>query len=386
MIPCQRHLFDIPDDVAYFNCAYMSPLMKPALEAGTVGLARKAHPWELTPDKFFTGADEFRATAAQLLDCSADCIAIVPSASYGIATAARNLPVRKGQSILVLEEQFPSNYYPWQRRAEGTGASLKIVAWPADNDWTAAVLESLTPDVAIAALPNVQWTSGGRLDLVRIGAACRKLGAALVLDLTQSLGALPFSVGGLKNDLQNGVQPDFAVAASYKWLLGPYSVGLFYVAPKWQGGVPLEENWIQRANARDFSTLILYTEDYDAGARRFDMGERANFASLPAAVRAMKQLLEWDVSQISETAGALNRHMAEAAADLGFSAPSEPLRAPHYLSLRRKAAIPKELPEMLAREKVFVSVRGSSIRVTPNVYNTVEDGERLIACLRRIAA
>jgi selenocysteine lyase/cysteine desulfurase len=386
MIPCQRHLFDIPDDVAYLNCAYMSPLMKPALEAGTVGLARKAHPWELTPDQFFTGADEFRATAAQLLDCSADCIAIVPSASYGIATAARNLPVNKGQSILVLDEQFPSNYYPWQRRAEETGASLKVVAWPADNDWTGAVLDSLTSDVAIAALPHVQWTSGGRLDLVRIGAACRKLGAALVLDLTQSLGALPFSVGGLKNDLQNGVQPDFAVAASYKWLLGPYSVGLLYVAPKWQGGIPLEENWIQRANAQDFSSLILYTEDYDAGARRFDMGERANFASLPAAVRAMKQLLEWNVAQISETAGALNRHLAEAAADLGFSAPSEPLRAPHYLSLRRKAAIPKELPEVLAREKVFVSVRGSSIRVTPNVYNTVEDGERLIVCLRRIAA
>src|ERR1035441_904832 len=163
MIACQRHLFDIPDDVAYLNCAYMSPLMKPALEAGTAGLARKAHPWEITPDKFFTGADEFRATAAQLVGCSAD-------------------------------------------------------------------------DMAIAALPHVHWTSGGRLDLVRIGEACRNLGAALALDLTQSLGALPFSVGSLKNDLQNAVQPDFAVAASYKWLLGPYSAGLLYVAPKWQQG------------------------------------------------------------------------------------------------------------------------------------------------------
>jgi selenocysteine lyase/cysteine desulfurase len=116
------------------------------------------------------------------------------------------------------------------------------------------------------------------------------------------------------------------------------------------------------------------------------MGERSNFALLPAAVRAMKQLLDWGVAQISETAGALNRQLAEAAADLGFSAPAEPLRAPHYLALRRKEAIPKQLPEMLAREKVFVSVRGSSIRVTPHVYNTVEDGERLIACLRRIAS
>jgi selenocysteine lyase/cysteine desulfurase len=381
MTPCQRHLFDIPDDVAYLNCAYMSPLMKSAMDAGTAGLARKTHPWEITPDKFFTGADEFRATAAQLIDCSPGDIAIVSSASYGIATAARNLPVKKGQSILVLEEQFPSNYYSWQRRAEEAGAALKVVAWPENNDWTTAVLDALTPDVAIAALPNVQWTSGGRLDLVRIGEACRKLGAALALDLTQSLGALPFSA----RSSQNGVQPDFAVAATYKWLLGPYSVGVLYVAPKWQNGKPLEENWIQRANARDFSSLILYTDKYDEGARRFDMGERANFALLPAAMRAMKQLLEWKVLQVSETVGALNRRLAEAAAELGFDAPAEPWRAPHYLALRRNAPIPKELPEMLAREKVFVSVRGSSIRVTPHVYNTIEDCERLIACLRRIA-
>jgi selenocysteine lyase/cysteine desulfurase len=377
MLPCQRHLFDIPDDVAYLNCAYMSPLMKPALEAGITGLTRKAHPWELTSDKFFTGSEDFRATAAQLIGSSADDIAIVPSASYGIATAAKNLPVKKNQSILVLAEQFPSNYYAWERLAEKTGAALKIVSWPEDDDWTAAVLHDLTADVAIAVLPHVQWTSGGQLDLVRIGAACRNLGSTLALDLTQSLGALPFNVGD--------IQPDFAVAACYKWLLGPYSVGLLYVAPQLHNGIPLEENWIQRANARDFSSLILYTENYDHGARRFDMGERSNFALLPAADRAIKQLLEWRVDQISETAGAMSSRIAQAAAELGFHAPREPLRAPHYLALRRKLPIPKELPEMLAREKVFVSVRGSSIRVTPNVYNTIEDCDRLIACLRRVA-
>ncbi|MGA2353847.1 MAG: aminotransferase class V-fold PLP-dependent enzyme [Terriglobales bacterium] len=375
MLACQRHLFDIPDDVAYLNCAYMSPLMKSALDAGNIGLGRKAHPWEITPAKFFTGSDEFRTTAAQLLDASADDIAIVPSASYGIATAARNLPIKKGQSILVLDEQFPSHYYAWQRRAEEMGAQLKVVAWPEDQDWTAAVLNALTEDVAIAALPNVQWTGGGRLDLVRIGEACRKIGAALALDLTQSLGALPFSV--------KDVQPDFAVAASYKWLLGPYSVGLLYVARKWHDGMPLEENWIQRANARDFSSLILYTGDYDAGARRFDMGERSNFALLPASVRAMKQLLEWNVEQVSETVGALNRQLASAAQELGFSVPPDDLRGPHYLCLRRKAGIPRDLPEKLAREKVFVSVRGTSIRVTPHVYNTTADCERLISCLKQ---
>jgi selenocysteine lyase/cysteine desulfurase len=374
MIPCQRHLFDIPEDVTYLNCAYMSPLMRAVVEAGNVALARKAHPWEFTPDKFFTGSEEFRATAARLIDAPAECVAIVSSASYGVATAALNLPVCKGQRILVLDEQFPSNYYPWQRLASERGAALAVVPWPEDGDWTAAVLNSLTDEVAIAALPHVQWTSGGKLDLVRIGEACRRVGAALFLDLTQSLGALPFSV--------RKVQPDFAVAANYKWLMGPYTTGLLYVAPQWHGGCPLEENWIQRANARDFASLILYTENYDTGARRFDMGERSNFALLPAATRALKQLLEWGVAEISETAGALNRKLAGAAAEMGFSSPPEELRAPHYLCLRRKAGIPAELPEILAGQKVYVSVRGSSVRVAPHVYNSATDSERLISVLR----
>jgi selenocysteine lyase/cysteine desulfurase len=99
----------------------------------------------------------------------------------------------------------------------------------------------------------------------------------------------------------------------------------------------------------------------------------------------MKQLLEWEVAQISETAGALNRQLANAAAELGFSSPPDDLRAPHYLCLRRKAGIPRELPEILARQKVFVSVRGSSVRVAPHVYNSATDAERLISCLRQAA-
>jgi selenocysteine lyase/cysteine desulfurase len=70
---------------------------------------------------------------------------------------------------------------------------------------------------------------------------------------------------------------------------------------------------------------------------------------------------------------------------LGFSSPPEALRAPHYLCLRRKEGIPRELTDMLAREKIFVSVRGSSVRVTPNVYNDAADADRLIGCLRGIA-
>ena len=163
--------------------------------------------------------------------------------------------------------------------------------------------------------------------------------------------------------------------------MGPYSLGLLYVAPKWQNGRPLEENWIQRSNARDFSSLINYTDGYDAGARRFDMGERSNFALVPAAKRAIDQILEWTVKEISATAGALNQKLAEQVGQLGFTCLMEPLRAPHYLCLRSEGRKFAGLVQALASEKVYVSVRGTSSRITPNVYNTEEDVQRLLNVL-----
>ena len=97
---------------------------------------------------------------------------------------------------------------------------LKTIRRPPDNDWTAAVIDAIDHQIAIAALPNCHWTDGTLLDLVKIGARCRQVGAALVVDGTQSLGAMPFSVAA--------VQPDFLITTAHKWLLGPYSLGLAY--------------------------------------------------------------------------------------------------------------------------------------------------------------
>lgn len=374
MIPCQRHLFDIPEDVAYLNCAYMAPLMHTVVEAGQRGVARKSQPWNITADDFFTGSEELRSLAARFFNASADEIAVIPSASYGLQTAASNLPIARGQRILVLEEQFPSNIYPWRRLCQERGSEIVTVPKPTDGDWTRAVLEGLNDGVAVAALPNVQWSTGGLLDLETIGTACRKVGAALVLDLTQSLGVYPFDV--------RRVQPDFAVAAAYKWLLGPYSTGVMYVAPQWHAGHPLEENWIQRDNARNFSNLY-YTNSYQAGARRFDMGEHANFGLLPATIRAMQQLLEWGVDKISATTGALTRKIVHNLDGSGLIAWPEAKRAPHYLCLRSEGSFPEAMVEALGKERIYISLRGSSLRITPHVYNSDEDVDRLIHVLEQ---
>lgn len=376
MIASQRHLFEIPDDIAYLNCAYMSPLMKPVVAASSTGLQRKARPWTVTPQDFFTESEQARGLFGRLIGAPADDVAIVPAASYGIATAAANLPVAAGQEILVLRDQFPSNVYSWRDLAVDSGAELRTLQREQDGDWTRVILDAISDRTAIAALPHNHWTDGSLIDLVAVGQKLRSVGAALVLDLTQSLGAMPFSVAD--------VQPDFMVSACYKWLLGPYSVGFMYVAPKWQQGRALEQGWITRAGSENFARLLDYTEALQPGARRFDMGERSNFALLPGAISAMEHLLDWTPEAISRTLGARTGDIAARAEKLGLLAPPEGTRAPHFLGLRFPDGAPETLVQDMAAQQVYISQRGDSMRVTPHLYNTDTDTDRLIQALSSI--
>jgi selenocysteine lyase/cysteine desulfurase len=251
-IPCQRHLFDLPPDVAYLNCAYVSPLLKRAAKIGAEAIARKCQPWRIRAEDFFSESERARALFAGLLGARADDIALVPAASYGLAVAAANLPVAPGRRILVLVEEFPSNVYTWRALAAQSGAEVVTIPRAADGDWTRAALACLDQRVAITAVPQCHWIDGGLLDLAAIGVRCREVGSALVVDATQSLGALPLDLAT--------VRPDYLVCPGYKWLLGPYSLGYLYVAPAHQDGRPLEQNWIARAGSEDFDRLIDYQD------------------------------------------------------------------------------------------------------------------------------
>ena len=222
-LPSQRHLFDIPDDVAWLNCGYMAPLMRSVVEAGRRGVERKAHPWDISSRDFFDESEQARSLFARLAGASPDDIALVPSVSYGVAVAARNVRFEPGQRVVVLAEQFPSHVYAWRELARRVGGEVVAVERTDSVTLTDAVLAAIDERTAVAALPHCRWTDGALLDLVRIGARCREVGAALVLDVTQSLGALPLDMAR--------VRPDFVVAAAYKWLLGPYSLGFLYAAP-----------------------------------------------------------------------------------------------------------------------------------------------------------
>jgi len=376
-IGSQRSLFDIPPGIAYFNTAYNAPLLNASRDRLIAAAGAKSRPWERSPPDFFADAERVRELAAGLFGGDVDGYAIVPAASYGIATAARAIEpmLKAGERVVVLDEEFPSNVLPWRRVARETGAIIATVPTPADGNWTAAVIACLAQGARVAALSNCHWTNGARLDLPAIGQACRDAGITLVLDVTQSLGAMPFDMAA--------IQPDFVVAAGYKWLLGPYGFGLMYVAPSWRDARPLEEGWLARTNAANFSALVDYSDVYMSGARRFDVGETCT-AILPGAIAALEQLQAWSVAEVARSLAAINVRIQERLTKLGFRLPPASQRCPHMFGALLPETFAGDLVGALRAEKVFISQRGSSLRFAPHLHVNEADIEQLFAALERI--
>ncbi len=378
MIPCQRQLFDLPDDVVYLNCAYLAPKLLSVVQAGAAGIERERRPWQIVARHFFDDSEHARSLFARIIGATADDVAIIPAASYGIATAAANIPVSRGERIVLLAEQYPSNVYAWRDLASNSGAEIVTVPRPPDGNWTPALIDCITRDTAVVAIPNIHYTDGSYVDLMPVRDRCRSVAAALVLDLSQSTGVMPYSVTEL--------EPDFIVTAGYKWLLGPYGIGFMYVSPDHQTGTPIEFNWLNRKASDDFAALVDYRDEYQVGARRFDVGERAKFTQMPMAIAALEQITGWGVKNIAATLAARTGDIARRAQDLGLRMTAEKFRAPHIVGLRFPRGVPDGLLDRLARHKVYVSLRGDSMRVAPYLCNDDRDIDRLFdvltACLR----
>jgi selenocysteine lyase/cysteine desulfurase len=377
-ISSQRHLFEIPEDIAYFNCSYNSPLLNSSRDALVAGAQSKSHPWQRLPRDFFDDAETVRVLASQLFGCDADGYAIIPAASYGLSTAARALEsqLQPGDHIVLMAEEFPSNVLPWQRSAEATGATIVTVPKPEGRTWTEALLERLDSTVKIAALSPCHWTDGALVDLEAISRACRSLGIILVIDATQTLGAMPFNLAE--------IQPDFLIAAGYKWLLCPYGFSLLYVAPRWRDARPLEESWLARSNAENFAGLVHYSPTYQLGARRFDVGEKCMPTLLPGAIAALSQLNAWGTAAIAASLEMINQKIAEKLTSLGFRLPPAAERCPHILGARLPVGLSLPLVEALKAENIFISQRGDALRFAPHLHIEENDLARLFAVLERL--
>ncbi len=373
VIACQRQLFDIPDDLAWINCAQHSPALKTVFAAGLGGLERKRHPWTLGPAQYQEDVLRARTLFAGLIGATADDISFMPSASYGLSLAANNLTVGPGRRVVLLAEQFPSHVYPWREAAKRDGGTVVTVERPDEGSWTPAVLAEVDERCAVLALPACHWMDGRSLDMDLLSKAARACGAALVLDLSQSVGAVPIDVGE--------IAPDFLCAVAYKWLLGPYSFGYLYSAPHRQAGQPLEQAWSSRGGAEDAGSITDYRDDFLPGARRYDVGERGNYIALPMAIAGLEQVHAWGVGEIAASLRPMVDEIAHRAEALGLQATPADGRAPHFLGLRFPAGPPPGLMDRLKDKKVYISQRGDSLRVSPHLYNNDADIDRLFEAL-----
>ena len=368
-------LFQIRKDVTYLNCANMAPQLKAVTEVGLEAVRAKESPWKLTPPEWFSEAEALRALAARLLNVEADGIALVPAVSYGIAVAAANVLISRSQTIVLIDQEFPSNVYTWREMARKTGCRISTVRRDGSTSWTEALEEAIDEATGIVAVPQCHWTDGSKIDLERVGNRVREVGAALVIDASQSLGACPLDIGK--------VQPDFLVSVGYKWLLGPYGLGYLYVAPKWREcGTPLEQSWLTRAGCEDFARLVDYRDEYRPGARRFDMGEFPQFVLVPMAAAALQQIIAWGVNNIHESISALTMQIAEYAQGDGYAVLPPGQRCGHMIGIRHSEGTPRQLAALLKESRVFVSIRGDSIRIAPHLYNDRNDIDRLFEVLR----
>ena len=312
--------FAVPDDVAYFNTASLGPLLHVVRDAGEEALRRRAAPWTISADDWFTDIETLRALVGRLVGDDADGVAFVPATSYGFAVAALNLPVPSGSRIMVLAGEYPSGVYTWRRHAAQFGAEVLTVGREPGQSWTDAVLDGLDERVAIVSVPQVYWTDGAWVELGAVAARAREVGAALVVDASQSLGVVPLDVRAL--------DPDFVVSVGYKWLLGPVGRSYLWVAPRHRDGAPLEQNWIVRADAEDFTRLTDYRDGYQPGARRYDHGQRTQFELTPMAIAAVGQVLGWGVETVATRLAAVTDQIVSRLGAVGLS-PSSEERGPH---------------------------------------------------------
>jgi selenocysteine lyase/cysteine desulfurase len=357
----------------------MGPLPRVSQQDGIAAIARKGNPSTIVAADFFTEASNARQLFARLINADAARVAIIPAASYGLATVARNTPLTAAQNVVVVGEDFPSNTYTWRKATKRSASELRVVPPPSGDrrgaEWNARVFEAIDRNTAVVAIPHVHWTDGTRFDLIAIGAAARNAGAALVVDGTQSVGALPFDV--------DTIQPDALICAGYKWLLGPYSISVAYFGSRYDRGEPIEENWIARRGSEDFQRLIDYEDDYAPGAIRYDGGQRSNFILLPMFIAALKLILEMTPERIQQYCQHLIDEPVERARELGFTVEDAQWRGAHLFGLRVPERLDlKRLHHDLLARNVIASLRGSALRVSPNVYNSQDDLDALVQVLR----
>lgn len=372
---CQKDKFRLREGEHYLNCGYKAPLLRTAEEACRNALIRNRNPMDIRTEDFFSEVEEVKGLFSKLVGGSPDQMAVIPSCSYGFGSVLSAVPPKTNGKAITLDEEFPSGYFALKKWCNDHQQDMKVIKKPqsASTNWSQRIMEGITSDTSLVLMSSIHWMTGYQYDLAAIGRRCREVGAYFIVDGTQSVGALDIDV---KRD-----NIDALICAAYKWLLGPYSLGMMYVGDPLAEGSPLEESWMNRNNAARFSELTKYDETYKPRAGRYNVGETTNFLLMPMLKTSLTQILEWDVRVIPQYVNRLKRRL-----ELYLQTLDEALDlsefAPHLVGISLPSRVdPEALKTELTLQKVSLSNRGDQLRISFHLFNDQEDVDALIQAI-----
>ena len=378
----QKKLFSLRENIHYLNCAYKAPLLKSAELACIKALTRERNPVDIKPDDFFDETYQVRSYFAKIINAETSQVAIIPSTSYGFSSVLKNTKGKKNGIALTVEDEFPSGYFSlksWSSKNEN-----EMIAVSPDKveligkSWNENIIQQITEQTSIILISSVHWMNGIKFDLKAIGDKCEKVGAKFIVDGTQSVGAMHIDVQKYKIDA--------LICASYKWLLGPYSIALAYFSDSYKNGTPLEESWINRINSKEFSNLTAYEEGYQPQAGRYNVGETSNFILMPILKESLKQIIEWNPGRIQKYCKELIKPLKEYLKELNVELEEDAFSCNHLFSLELPKEIDTEtLKENLTKNRIYISTRGKYLRISVNVFNNENDIDKLIEIIKLTA-
>jgi cysteine desulfurase / selenocysteine lyase len=376
----RREEFGTLQSTTYFNAASAGVLPACAVDVVGDALARRAA-GRLTADDFEAAAVDARLAAAALVCGDASQITLTPNTTVALNLAAALLVARRNagdgsRRIVVSRGEFPANVYSWLAlRREGFEVHFVELRPDGGVDEEALAAAAAEPDTAAVALSSVQFATGYRSDVARLGRACRAGGALFVVDAIQHLGAVPLDAPG------SGI--DVLASGAQKWLCSPFGTGFAWIAPGAAAGVePLLPGWLGFAETQDFTTLVDYSYELLPDGRRFEAGTLP-FHDLLGFTAALRLIDRIGVERIAAHNAAVQAPLRAWASDRGMRIPGgdAPGTRSGILALELPGSTSAAVLARLEGAGVQCVVREGLLRLSPHFYNTVEEAERVVDML-----
>jgi selenocysteine lyase/cysteine desulfurase len=365
-----QHEFPVEQNLLYLNHAAIAPLPRRSRDAVVAFADDCLQFGSRHYGRWQEQEHLLRERLRDLVNAShSDEIALVKSTSEGLSMVAHGFPWKDGDQVVITNQEFPSNRIAWESLS---GLGVGVVTVPVDDPDLApedALIAALQPPVRLLAISSVQYGSGLRMDLERLGLACKARGIAFCVDGIQGLGAIG-------HDVQR-MNIDFLVADAHKWMLGPEGIGLFYCARPWLEKLKLYEfGWHMVEKMGDFNNPEWAPA---SSARRFECGS-ANTLGVYAFSASLSLLLEVGMDQVERRVlerTRLLRDQIAAAGNLELISPDRPGQVAGITTLAHQTLAPERLHEALEAAGITCAVRGGGLRLAPHCYNDQNGLERV---------